>query len=75
MQPNKLTKEQQAESDARVEQFRKAFQEIVAKYDVDFISYPQYVPDPKTGGFLTMGLMTMVDKKYLPKPPVEKVIK
>jgi len=47
--------------------FRVAYLDLVKKYDVDFVSYPQYVQAPG-GGYVTVTGMMLVDKKTLPVP-------
>ncbi len=56
-----------AESQARMNQFRSEYLDLVKKHDVDFVAYPQYV-QTQQGVFTTVCGMTLVDKKTLPVP-------
>ncbi len=64
---NPLTPEQKKDVETRVDAFRKGYVELVEKYQVDFVSYPQWVQNPN-GAFLTVSNMTIVDKKFMPIP-------
>ena len=64
MQPE-LTPEQQADVEVRVKAFKEEFLALVEKHQVDFTSYPQFVPSPQ-GGFVTVAPLSMFDKKYMP---------
>lgn len=69
---DKLTPEQQADIDTRVEAFRKDYLEVVKKHECDFVCYPAYARDER-GFFVTVAQMIIIDKKYLPTPsPFQK---
>lgn len=68
---NEITQEQQDDINSRVEDFKKEYTKLVDKFQVDFISYPQYIPSEN--GFTTAAQMTIIDKKYLPvKSPIQQ---
>ena len=67
MNPSGLTKEQQADIEARVAEFKKDFQSIVDKHSIDFYAVPQLVPN-ETGKFEVVASIITFDKKYLPSP-------
>lgn len=62
-----LTKEQQADIDARTEEFFKRYKENVLELEIDFVSYPQYVQTGQNMYSTFNGIHT-VDKKYAPVP-------
>lgn len=63
----KLTPEQQEDINTRVEAFRKDYSSLVEKYQVDFITYPQFARHEQ-GFFGVISQMMVVDKKYAPVP-------
>lgn len=64
-QPTKLTEEQQKDVTDRMDSFRGEYLSLVEKYEVDFVSFPQYV-QTQSGAFTTVAGMSLVDKKYVP---------
>lgn len=60
------TKEK-TEAETRLEGFRKEYLDLVKKYDVDFISYPQYT-QTEDGAYATVIGMKLVDRKSIPVP-------
>ena len=71
--PKQLTKEQQEDVKVRTEKFRKEYTALVEKNQVDFYSYPTYIP-AQTGGFETVANMVIFDKKYIGTKEDERVI-
>lgn len=66
-----LTDEQKKDVQTRSEGFRKEYQAIIEKYQVDFMCIPEYLPTRQ--GFLTGISMQVFDKKYLPiESPIQK---
>ena len=68
------TKEQIADMESRAKGFTADYLELTKKYEVDFISYPELVPN-NDGMFVTISRMKVIDKKYLPKEDKDKIIK
>lgn len=64
----KLTEEQTE----RMKKFREEYIELVKKYEVDFVSFPQYILQ-KDGYYQTTIITTLQDKKYL--SPIVDIIK
>lgn len=62
-----LTEEQKKDIDSRREEFLKRYEAIVTELQMDFASFPQYVPmqDGKCG---TVIVTQIVDKKYISTP-------
>ncbi len=65
MEPSKLTEDQQKDVSTRMDSFRGDYLSLVEKYQIDFVSFPQYV-QTQSGSFTTVAGMSMVDKKYVP---------
>lgn len=71
MNPSKLTPEQEADIQKRVDQFKKDFSEICKKNEVDIISVPEFIPTPR-GTFEIVVAITIMDKKFAPiKSPIQ----
>lgn len=62
-----LTPEQQADSTARLDQFKEEITALSQKLSVDFITYPQFVPN-EHGGFEIQVITNFLDTKYRPVP-------
>lgn len=62
-----LTQEQQADVTKRIGAFREEYIALTKKHEVDFATYPQYVPNPN-GSFSTIVITDLFDKKYTPQP-------
>lgn len=62
-----LTPEQQEDVEIRLKEFKERYLALVQEFEVDFVSYPQYV---QTGPqvFSTYNAMQLMDKKYAPVP-------
>lgn len=62
-----LTPEQEADVEIRLKEFKERYLALVTEFEVDFVSYPQYV---QTGPqvFSTYNAMQLMDKKYAPVP-------
>ena len=72
---NKLTEEQVKDVDARINAFMKDYEELTKKHEVDFVSYPVWLPTA-TGAFETRMQTSPVDRKYVPvKSPFIKEAK
>lgn len=61
-----LTPEQQEDINARVASFKTDYLALTEKHEVDFIAYPELVPNEK-GLFGVISQMTIIDKKYAPQ--------
>lgn len=57
---------QQTDSEQRVSDFMKRYGELVQELQIDFATYPVWVPD-QTGGFRTVMQSTPVDIKNQPR--------
>lgn len=69
----------EAEATERVDNFKKDYQELVKKYDVDLVSFPTFVSTPN-GLYAVQIQMQLIDKKNMPTPspyqePDEPIIK
>jgi len=64
--PEKEPEQQKDESRERIDTFLKEYGDLVNKHQVDFATYPVYVPDGQ-GGFKTITQTTPVDIKNQPK--------
>ncbi len=53
---------QEKESKDRIMKFMKAYDELVAKYQVELMAYPMYVPSGQKG-FNTTASMMPIDRK------------
>ncbi len=67
MQSIELDAEQKEDINKRIEEFKKEYAILMDKYQVDFVSYPMYVPTER-GTFETFQAVTIADKKYAPVP-------
>jgi hypothetical protein len=56
----------------RIDGFRKDYQELIKKYQVDLTSYPVFVPNAN-GVYQVSVNVQIVDTKYLPIPPLFRV--
>ena len=66
-----LTPEEQKDVELRTKKFLEEYRALTEKYQVDFISYPEYIPNPN-GEFMTRISNTLIDRKYLPvKSPLQ----
>jgi len=62
-----ITSEQQQDINDRVAKFREGYLDLVKQYEVDFVSYPQFI-QTRGGAFQVVTPINLVDKKYLPTP-------
>ena len=61
----KLTEEQQKDSAQRIATFKAGYQKLVAELQVDFLWFPQFIPNQQ--GTFSIGIgVQMMDKKYMP---------
>lgn len=59
--------DKEKEIQGRVDEFKKEYQELIKKYEVDLASYPMFVPR-KDGTFGIAVSVQVVDTKYRPAP-------
>lgn len=72
MEQQKLTPEQQKDLETRIEGFRVEYLELLKKFEVELVCYPQYAP-LASGGFGTVANIIIADKKYASIPsPIQK---
>lgn len=64
---NPLTPEQEAEFQARQQEFKEKYVALTEEYQCDFIAFPQLVPQQNMT-FALVSSMQIVDKKYAPVP-------
>lgn len=63
----KLSEEQAKDIATRIEAFKKDYEEMVKKHEIECVAYPSYLPHPN-GTFQLMTQIHMVDMKYRAKP-------
>lgn len=65
----KLTQEQEKDIEKRLEDFMKDYTDLTKKYQINFYSFPQFVPD-KDGTFKISVITQPGDTKYrsIPSP-------
>lgn len=61
------SEDKQSEVNTRIKAFVDEYGELVKKHDVDFATYPVFVPDGQ-GGFKIVCQTTPVDMSNRPKP-------
>lgn len=64
---NTLTEEQQKEVEERTAVFLEEYKALIDKHQMDFISFPVFVPNER-GSFEVMLQTQPMDKKYAPVP-------
>lgn len=61
----KLTEEQQKDVEERIGAFMKDYEELIKRHQIDFVSYPVWLPTA-TGIFETRIQTSPMDRKYMP---------
>lgn len=70
-----MTEEQQKDIAKRQEEFKKEYIELTKRLEIDFASYPVFVPS-ENGTFMVTLQTTLADRKYasVPSPFTDKKI-
>ncbi len=67
------TPEQEQDVRDRTEAFKADYLQLVEKHQVDFLAYPQLIPN-ESGQFVTVASLHIGDKKYAPVPSPDETI-